>query len=136
MEQALSNQNEEGETFPVVNACANPPARENVDQVKMRVSSLLHVARTRDYAMQQASGEDAGKALKAREARRHKVLKLLEAAPETQRAILSDIHSDPDQVILTIAVRHVAVAEMTIAKANYDPFLLLELVEQYGTQTN
>lgn len=136
VQQALLNQNEEGMPLALTDACNNRPAGESLDQVNMRVSSLLHVARTREYAMQQAGGKDAGKALKATETRRQKVLELLEAAPENQRAILTDIHSDPDQVILTIAVRHVAVAEMMVPKSRYDPFLILELVEQYGTQMN
>jgi hypothetical protein len=67
-----------------------------------------------------------------REARRQKVLAMLEAAPGTMRAVYPDTDSDPHNVILTVAVRHVATCEMLIDKATYDPWRLLELVERHG----
>ena len=63
------------------------------------------------------------------EIRQQRVLTMLEVASENQRAIYTDTESDPDNVILTIAVRHIAIAEMLIPKAKYDPFLLLSLVD-------
>ena len=69
-----------------------------------------------------------------RETRRQKVISMLEAAPDTKRAIYSDTESDPNNIILAIAVRHVATCEMLIPKAKYDPWRLLELIEQYGVQ--
>ena len=66
------------------------------------------------------------------EIRQQRVLTMLEAAPENQRAIYTDAESDPNNVILTIAVRHIAIAEMLIPKAKYDPFLLLSLVDNAG----
>ena len=66
--------------------------------------------------------------------RRHKVLAMLEENPGTQRAIYTDTNSDSHNVILTIAVRHVATYEMLIPKTKYDPFRLLALIEQhYGS---
>lgn len=68
--------------------------------------------------------------------RRQKVIAMLEAAPDTQRAIYTDTDSDPQNVILAIAVRYPAGAtcEMLIDKTKYDPWRLLELIERLGVQ--
>lgn len=71
-----------------------------------------------------------------REARRQKVIAMLEAAPDTLRAIYTDTDSDPHNVILTVAVRSLATCEMLIPKATYDPWRLLELVERLGQATH
>ena len=63
-----------------------------------------------------------------REARRQKVLAMLEAAPEINRAIYPDTESDKENVILAIAVRHVATFEMLVPKASYDPWQLMQLM--------
>ena len=69
------------------------------------------------------------------EARRQKVIAMLEAAPDTKRAIYADTDSDPHNVILAIAVRHIATCEMLIPKAKYDPWRLLELMSRiHGLQ--
>ncbi|MDO8414484.1 MAG: hypothetical protein Q7S51_11930 [Gallionellaceae bacterium] len=68
--------------------------------------------------------------------RRQKVIAMLEAAPSTQRAIYPDTDSDPHNVILAIAIRHVATCEMLIPKAKYDPWRLLELIERLGQTTH
>ncbi|WON74774.1 hypothetical protein [Nitrosospira sp. Is2] len=86
--------------------------------------------------MQQALETEAGGTGAATEARRHKALKQLAAAPDSPRVILTDTHSDPNHVILTVAIRHVAVAELMVEKSRYDPLLLLEMVKQYGNQVN
>jgi hypothetical protein len=67
-----------------------------------------------------------------REARRQKVIAMLERYTDTQRAIYTDTNSDPHNVILTVAVRNLATCEMLIPKAKYDPWRLLELVERFG----
>ena len=69
-----------------------------------------------------------------REARRGKAIAMLEASPDTLRAIYTDINSDPHNVILTLAVRNLATCEMLIPKANSDPWRLLELIERHGVQ--
>lgn len=72
-----------------------------------------------------------------REARRQKVIAMLEAAPGTQRAIYADTDSDPNNVILTIAVRACQqTCEMLIPKDKYDPWKLLELIERHGQSTH
>ncbi len=72
------------------------------------------------------------------EARRQKVIAMLEAAPGIQRAVFADTDSDPQNVILAVAVRHPtpATCEMLIPKAKYDPWKLLELIEQHGQITH
>jgi len=61
---------------------------------------------------------------------------MLDAAPGTQRAIYADTDSDPLNVILAVAIRHVATCEMLIPKAKYDPWRLLELIERHGQATH
>ena len=68
-----------------------------------------------------------------RETRRQKVIAMLEAAPGTQRAIYTDTGSDPHNVILTVAVRHVATCEMLVDKTKHDAWKLLALVD--GTRS-
>ena len=72
-----------------------------------------------------------------REARRQKVIAMLEAAPDMQRAIYTDTDSDPHNVIVAVAVRHPtgATCEMLIDKA-IDPWRLLELIERHGQATH
>jgi len=66
-----------------------------------------------------------------RETRRQKVIAMLEAVPDTQRAITADTDSDPHNVILTVAVRACQqTCELLIPKAKYDPWLLLGLIER------
>ncbi|MBY0499667.1 MAG: hypothetical protein K2P74_08705 [Nitrosomonas sp.] len=69
-----------------------------------------------------------------REERRNKVLAILADNPSTSRAIIADVDSDPDNVILTIAIRDQYSFEMTIPKAKYDAFILLELIEKGSLQ--
>jgi len=65
-----------------------------------------------------------------REERRTKVLAILAENPNTPRAIITDVDCDPDNVILTIAIRDQYSFEMTIPKAKYDPFLFMELINE------
>ncbi len=69
-----------------------------------------------------------------REAMRQKAIAMLEAEPDTQRAVYVDDESDPVNVVLCVAIRHPtgATCEMQIPKAAYDPWRLLELVERLG----
>ena len=70
--------------------------------------------------------------------RRQKVIAMLEAAPGTQRAIYVDDASDPENITLTIAVRHPAGAtcEMLIPRSKYDSWKFLELIEQLDQITH
>ena len=72
-----------------------------------------------------------------REARRQKIIAMMEAAPGTQRAVYTDTESDPHNVILTVAVRSCQqTCELLIPKAKYEPWRLLALVERHGQTTH
>lgn len=62
------------------------------------------------------------------EGRRQKVLKMLSENPETQRAIVTDLNTNLDNVILTIAIRDQYTFEMTIPREKYDAFALIEII--------
>lgn len=63
--------------------------------------------------------------------KRHKrVLAMLAKQPESRRAILTDLDSDPDNVILTIVIRGLYTFEMLVPKEKYDGFLLLEILNR------
>lgn len=69
-----------------------------------------------------------------REERRVKVLTILADNPETKRATIIDLNSDPENVILVIAIRDQYTFEMQIPKYKYDGFLLLELIAKGSVQ--
>lgn len=69
-----------------------------------------------------------------REERRAKVLAMLAERPEVQRAFVTDMSADPDNVIVTIAIRNVASFEMLIPKDKHDPFMLFELINKGSVQ--
>lgn len=73
-----------------------------------------------------------------REARRQKVIAMLEAAPDLPRAIHVDDSSDPHNIIVCVAVRHPtgATCEMLIDRDKYDPFALLGLLMRHGQATH
>jgi len=70
-----------------------------------------------------------GREEKARAIRREKVLAVLKANPGSLRAMCTDIKSDLNSVILTIAIKGKATCEMYVAKEKFDPFQLLSLLE-------
>ncbi len=65
-----------------------------------------------------------------REARKERVMALLQENPDSPRAIYADTDSDPLNVILVIAVRHVAVTEMEIPREKYDPWRLITILDK------
>lgn len=65
-----------------------------------------------------------------REERRLKVMAMLAENPDSQRAIITDLDSDPDNVILTIAIRNQYTFEMQIPKDKYDAFAILEMINK------
>jgi len=68
------------------------------------------------------------------ESRRQKALNKLAENPDKQRVYVTDTTTDPDNVILTIAIRSVAAFEMTIPKDRHDPFLLIEMIDNGSLQ--
>ena len=69
-----------------------------------------------------------------REERRTKVLTILAENPETRRAFITDLATDPDNVIMTFAIRDQYTFEMQIPKDKYDSFTLHELIEKGSVQ--
>jgi len=71
-----------------------------------------------------------------RESRRAKVLAILAANPNpnTKRAIITDMDSDPKNVIVTVAIRGQYSFELLIDRSKYDPFIMLEILERGGVQ--
>lgn len=59
------------------------------------------------------------------QARREQVLAMLNASPDIKRALIDDYESDPLNVILTLAIRHVGTVELLIPKSSYDGLALL-----------
>jgi len=69
-----------------------------------------------------------------REQRREKVLRMLAENPGTQRAFVTDTESDPDNVIMTMAIRDAGTCEILIPQGKYDPFAVLEVIEKSAIQ--
>ena len=65
------------------------------------------------------------------EARRQRVLSLLAAHPETRYAVVTDLKSDPDAVLVSFAIRGQATCELTISREKWDGVLFLELLEKH-----
>jgi len=67
------------------------------------------------------------------EARRSRVLAMLVEHPEARYASVSDFQSDPDAVILALAIRGRATCELRIPREKWDGVLFLELLERHCT---
>lgn len=66
-----------------------------------------------------------------REARRQKVIAMLEAAPGTRYAVLvTDTSTDP--VVVAVGIREIATFEMEIPHRYYNGMALLELIEKHS----
>ena len=68
----------------------------------------------------------------AAEARRQRVLAMLRESPTVRYAVVTDTDSDPDAVIVTLAVRGRASCELLIPRDRYDGVLLLDLIERHS----
>ena len=66
------------------------------------------------------------------EARRQRVLAMLEARPGTRYAVLTDLNAAPGVVVVALAIRGRASCELHIPRDKYDGVLLLDLIEKYG----
>lgn len=96
----------------------------HANQTRLTVAKVASVAVAKQKSGKVVIPED----IKLEE-RRKKVLSILAVNPDTQRAIITDLDSDPDNVILTIAIRDHYSFEMLISKDRYDAFSLLELMQ-------
>jgi len=68
----------------------------------------------------------------AMKARRQKILTMLDENPGVPRAVHTDTQNDPDNVILTIAIRDLATFEMLIPKARYEPWQFMTMLDKAG----
>ncbi len=74
----------------------------------------------------------------AAEARRQRVITMLAERPSIRYAVLTDTQTDPDTVILALAIRGAMpdggtiTCELAIPRAKYDGVLLLDLIERHG----
>jgi hypothetical protein len=69
------------------------------------------------------------------EARRLKVLALLQSNPESARVVIADSESNPNSIILTIALRDVATFEMLVDRAKFDPMEFMALAGKQDPNT-
>jgi hypothetical protein len=68
----------------------------------------------------------------AAEARRQKVLAMLRERPTVRYVVVTDTESDPDAVIVALAIRERATCELLIPRDRYDGVLLLELIDRHS----
>lgn len=66
------------------------------------------------------------------EARRTRVLDLLEANPTAKYAVVTDLEAVPGVVVLTIAIRGQASFDLHVPKEKWDGVLFLELLERHS----
>lgn len=57
---------------------------------------------------------------------------MLAERPGVRYAVLTDTETDPEAVILALAIRGVGTCELRIPREKYDAFLLLDLIEKHG----
>ncbi len=58
---------------------------------------------------------------------------MLAESPEAKYAMLSDLISEPGYVIVAVAIRGIATADILIPRVKYDGPKILDLVERYGS---
>lgn len=88
---------------------------EIVEQLKQRKNEIIAALRLEQQ----------------QETRRQKALAMLDDSPAVMRAVHADTDSDPDRVILTIAIRNVGTCEMLVPRAGFDAWQLIALVDRY-----
>jgi hypothetical protein len=66
------------------------------------------------------------------QARRQRVLELLATNRGTRYALVTDLETDPEVILLTLAIRGRATCELRIPGAKYDAFLLLNLIDRHA----
>ena len=65
------------------------------------------------------------------EARRQRVMAMLADHPEERYAVLTDTQSDPEAVLLTLAIRGHGTCELRIVREKWDGVLFLEMLERH-----
>ena len=72
---------------------------------------------------------------RAAEARRQRVLAMLDDHPNTRYAVVVD-NADTDPVLLTLAIRGQATRELAIPAAKFDSFKLLAMLDRHGAKVH
>ena len=68
-------------------------------------------------------------AMQVSNARRQKVLATLKGDPTLRYVVIAD-NANTDPVIIAVGIRQVATFELAIPRTYYDPFTLLEIIQQ------
>lgn len=95
----------------------------NKDAIESHITAQLAPSEQEEEVSHEQSLID-----EAVEARRLKVLALLQSNPESARVVIADADSNPNNIILTIALRDVATFEMLVDRAKFDPIEFLDLL--------
>jgi hypothetical protein len=66
------------------------------------------------------------------ERQRRRLLAMLAENPARRYSFLTDTQTDPEAVLLDLAIRDVGTCQLRIPKAKYDGVLLLDLIEKHG----
>ena len=66
--------------------------------------------------------------------RRYRVKLLLEESPDSKRAFYVDEKTDPEYVVVALAIRDVGACELLIPRGKYDPFMVIATLENLTTQ--
>lgn len=103
---------------------ANEAGSEPAKPTKPPIIEVLQVLQVPPPVL---SGE-----IEAGEARRLRTLAMLDANPGARYAVLTDMHADPEAVIVALAIRDRATCELRIPRAKWDGVLFLELLERHA----
>lgn len=69
------------------------------------------------------------------EHRLNKVSQMLNNDLSIKRAVITDVESDAENVIMTIAIRDVAMFEVFILKSKFDGLAILQILEKLNYET-
>jgi hypothetical protein len=90
------------------------------------------IAQQASNAKVSAAEDTPGRAL---EARRRRVLEILDAHPDLKYAVITDSGAEPGVVVVQIGIRGIASGEIVIARARYDGGELLRALEAASTES-
>jgi len=108
---------------------ANAPASEATKGTKGAFDT--YVAPGQALSRQFTAGDDV-QTDPAADARRQRAIAILAGDPGIRYAVVTDIAADPEAVILTLGIRDLATGELLIPRASYDPFRLMQLMDEYA----
>ena len=115
----------------IVRAPKGSVGQETLEQLRKQKAQLIMELSVEDR-LPPVTGRDAKS---QHETRRQKVLQLMAQEPDRPRAWYVDSESDPRCVIVAFAkmipdLEEIYTCEITIERADWDPFVFLELIEK------